>query len=145
MVDSSPLYTTTTNSYDWISPTMFGGNSTWAIIAAFIALFGGILLYYLFVRSDKEPKGKFAKWLKDFLSFKTLWIEALLKICYYIATIFTILISFTLIGTDIASFFIVLIVGPVIIRLAYELIMMIIMICRNTADIAKNTKKNTKE
>lgn len=142
MVDSSPFYTTT--NYDWVSPTMFGGNSVWFIIAALVAIVGGILLYYLFVRTDKEPKGKFAKWLKEFLSFKTLWIEALLKICYYIATIFTILISFSLIGTDVLAFFIVLILGPVVVRLIYELIMITIMIFHNTTEIAKNTKKDKK-
>ena len=124
------------------------GAGIWMIIAAIIAIIGGILVYFLFVRSKTEPKGKFAKWLKDFLSFKVMWIEPILKVVYYIATIFVILFSFTFLGTisvsggfAILAFFSCLILGPVAVRIAYEMTMMFIMIWRNTRDIAENTKK----
>ena len=120
------------------------GAGIWMIIAAIIAIIGGILVYFLFVRSKTEPKGKFAKWLKDFLSFKVMWIEPILKCVYYIATIFTILFSFSFLalgGYGVLMFFLWLILGPIIVRLAYEMTMMFIMIWHNTRDIAENTKK----
>ena len=65
------------------------GASIWGIIALVLAIVGGILVYFLFVNAKTEPKGKFTKWLKDFLSFKIMWIEPILKVVYYVATIFT--------------------------------------------------------
>ena len=124
------------------------GASIWGIIALVLAIVGGILVYFLFVNAKTEPKGKFAKWLKDFLSFKIMWIEPILKVIYYIATIFVILYSFSFLGMvgimggmAILMFLFCLILGPIIIRLAYEMTMMFIMIWRNTRDIAENTRK----
>lgn len=114
------------------------------IIAAILAIIGGILLYFLFVKKKEDPKGKFAKWLKDFLSFKIMWIEGILKVVYYMATIFIILFSFSFLslgGTGVLTFFMCLILGPIFIRLAYEMTMMFIMIWRNTRDIAESVKK----
>lgn len=132
------MFTTTTTSY----PVTSSGADTsiWLIIAAILALIGGILVYFLFVKSKVEPKGKFAKWLKDFLQFKIMWIEALLKVIYYIATIYVILASFSMISYSFLSFLLTLILGPILIRLAYEGLMMFIMIWRNTQDIANKTK-----
>lgn len=116
----------------------------WAGVATILAIVGGILLYFLFVKSKKEPKGKFTKWLKDFLSFKIMWIEPILKCVYYIATIATVLISFGFLGyggTGVLMFFCTLIFGPIVVRLMYEAAMMFIMIWRNTRDIAENTTK----
>ena len=113
----------------------------WGIIAAVLAIVGGILVYFLFVKKDEEPKNKCLKWLKDFLSFKTMWIESILKVIYYIGTIFIILASFALINVSFIGFLITLVGGPIILRLIYEAFIMFIMIWRNTTDIAKNTKK----
>ena len=80
-------------------------------------------------------------WLKDFLAFKIMWIETLLKIIYYIATIYVVLASFSMISVSFLSFLLMLILAPLGIRLLYEALMMGIMIWRNTQDIAKNTEK----
>ncbi len=124
------------------------GTSVWGTIALILAIIGGILIYFLFVKSKTAPKGKFAKWLKDFLSFKIMWIEGILKAVYYIATIFVVLYSFTFLGLfglygglAFLYFIACLILGPIIIRIAYEGAMMFIMIWRNTRDIAENTVK----
>lgn len=124
------------------------GASIWGVIAAILAIVGGILVYFLFVKSKTEPKGKFAKWLKDFLSFKIMWLEAILKVVYYAATIFVILFSFTFLGAigvmggiALVMFLACLVLGPVLVRVGYEMTMMFIMIWHNTRDIADNTKK----
>ncbi len=126
------------------STDALAGAGIWAIIALILAIVGGILVYFLFVKAKSEPKGKFGKWLKDFLSFKIMWIEPILKVVYYIATIFVILISFAFLGmggAGVLSFFFCLILGPIAVRLAYEMTMMFIMIWRNTRDIAEAKKK----
>lgn len=120
------------------------GASIWGIIASVLAIVGGILVYFLFVNAKTEPKGKFTKWLKDFLSFKIMWIEPILKVVYYVATIFTVLYSFTFLalgGYGFLMFLMCLVLGPIIIRIVYEATMMFVMIWRNTRDIAENTKK----
>lgn len=113
----------------------------WGVIAFILAIIGGILVYFLFVNAKTTPKNKFLIWLKDFFAFKTMWIEAIAKVLYYISTIYLILFSFALISTSFLSFILTLVLGPIIIRILYEVFIMFIMIWRNTADIAKNTKK----
>ena len=137
------LFNSVSNNSSYTSAAT--GASIWGIIALVLAIVGGILVYFLFVKAKTEPKGKFAKWLKDFLSFKIMWIEPILKVVYYVATIFTVLYSFTFLalgGYGFLMFLMCLVLGPIIIRLVYEATMMFIMIWRNTRDIAENTKKN---
>lgn len=113
----------------------------WIIIAAVLAIVGGILAYFLFVKKKEEPKGKFMIWLKNFLDFKIMWIESIVKVLYYIATIFIVLASFAVISSSFISFLLIFICGPIFTRLLYEGLLMVIMIWRNTKDIAENTKK----
>lgn len=120
------------------------GAGIWLIIASILAIVGGILVYFLFVKAKAEPKNKFLKWLKDFLSFKVMWIEPILKVVYYIATIFIVLNSFSFLalgGNGVLMWLATLVLGPVILRVLYEATMMFIMIWRNTRDIADNTNK----
>lgn len=140
------MYTTYTNSNaDYLisgnSGADVAGIGIWAIIALILAIVGGILAYFLFVKSKSEPKGKFLKWLKDFLAFKTMWLEPILKVVYYIETIFVVLISFAFISQSFVLFLSILVLGPIVIRLVYELTMMFIMIWRNTQDISKAVSK----
>lgn len=143
------LYTTNmydTTSYDALYMGLPQGIQIWGIIALILAIIGGILVYFLFIRSKNPVKGKFAKWLKDFLSFKVMWIEPILKVVYYAATIYVMLLSFSFLGMGLGGygflmFLVFLIVVPIIIRLTYEAAMMFIMIWRNTRDIAENTER----
>lgn len=132
------------NSSNSSSVSSAAGIEVWSIIALILAIVGAILVYFLFVKAKTTPKGKFAKWLKDFLSFKIMWIEPILKVVYYFATIFTVLISFSFLalgGAGILLWLVTLILGPIAVRLVYEMTMMFIMIWRNTRDIADNTTK----
>lgn len=138
------MYTTTYDSNYLISPSS-GMDTTamgiWGIIALVLAIVGGILTYFLFVKAKNDPKNKFLMWLKNFLAFKTMWIEPILKVVYYIETIFVVLISFVFISQSFLTFLAVLILGPILTRLIYEMFMMFIMIWRNTQNIADNTSK----
>ncbi|MBQ3474121.1 hypothetical protein IJH24_01710 [Candidatus Saccharibacteria bacterium] len=139
VLNSSSSSSSLSGAYDTAA-----GVGIWGIIAFILAIVGGILVYFLFVKSKTEPKGKFAKWLKEFLSFKVMWIEPIMKVLYYIATIFVILFSFSYLalgGTGVLMFFLSLILGPVVVRILYEMTMMFIMIWRNTRDIAEKAKK----
>ena len=118
------------------------GSSVWLIIALVLAIVGGILVYFLFLSKKNEGKFKgFLGWLYDFLSFKKMFLEALLKITYLILAIYVTLSSFALIGTNFFIFLLVLILGNVLVRVIYEFSLILLVICRNTTDIAKNTSK----
>ena len=118
------------------------GSSAWLIASVVLAIVGGILVYFLFL--SKKNEGKFTGfigWLYDFLSFKKMFLETLLKVTYLILAIYITLSSFALIGTSFLGFLMTLVIGNLIVRITYEFSLLLLVICRNTTDIAKNMKK----
>lgn len=117
---------------------LIGGASIWLIISAVLAVVGGILVYFLFLNKKNENKFKgFASWLYDFLSFKKMFIETLLKITYLVAAIYITLSSFALISVNFLTFLLSLVIGNLIIRVIYEFSLVLLVICRNTTEINK--------
>ncbi len=122
------------------------GSSIWLIVSLILAVVGGILVYFLFL--SKKNEGKFTGflgWLYDFLSFKKMFLETLLKVTYLIFAIYITLSSFTVIGTNFLGFLITLLIGNLVIRIIYEFSLILLVICRNTSDIARNTSKKNEE
>lgn len=118
------------------------GSTVWIILSLILAIVGGILVYFLFL--SKKNEGKFTGflgWLYDFLSFKKMFLETLLKVTYLIIAIYITLSSFALIGESFLAFLLQLLLGNVIARVVYEFSLILLVICRNTTEIAKNTKK----
>lgn len=123
-----------------------GIDSTWLIISMVLAIVGGIIAYALFVskKNEGEYTGILAD-LHDFLNFKKYFIEVILKVMYLITAIFITLGSFSLIGSSVAGFFLTLIVGNVVARISYELILMMLTIVNNTSEINKKLTGNVKK
>jgi len=95
------------------------GALIWIIIAAVLALVGGILAYYLFVKPETKQNNKFLNYLKDFLRFNTLLIESILKVFYIIATLFVTLSSFAWFATGfigVIFFLLQVTLGNVVVR-----------------------------
>ena len=66
-----------------------------------------------------------------------------LKTLYVICTIYITLGSFSLIGSSVAAFFLMLIMGNVMLRVGYEFILMFLTLVNNTTDInSKLTQSN---
>lgn len=116
------------------------GVLVWTIISVVIAVVGGITLYFTFLKDNKKYTGFIAK-LKDFLNFKALLLEEILKISYLILAIFITLYSFGLIGTSVVAFLLTLVVGNLVLRITYELSILLIKICQNTSEINNKLKK----
>lgn len=118
--------------------------SVWIIVSLILALIGGILIYFLFLNKKNDGKfNGFVGWLYDFLSFKKMFMEALLKIAYIVVALFITLSSFATIGSSFFGFLITLIVGNIVARLVYEFALILLVICRNTSEINKKlTKQN---
>lgn len=117
-------------------------NSVWIIISAVIAVIGGIVLYFTFLAKKNEGKFTgFLGWMYDFLTFKKMVIENILKIIYLIAASFITLASFAVISRSFLSFILVLVIGNLVTRIMYELFLVVLIICRNTTDISKKLDK----
>lgn len=113
-------------------------NSVWIIISFVLAIVGGILVYFLFLSKKNEGRfNGFVGWLYDFLSFRKMFLEALLKITYLIVAIYITLSSFALIGTSFIGFLVSLVLGNIIARVVYEFLLILLVICRNTTEISK--------
>ena len=128
-------------NYDYInSPSntaALAGSAIWGIIASVLAVIGGILVYFLFIKKDNKGLSKKLVTLKELLDFRIMIIEPILKVLYLIGTIYIILFSFSFIGQSFLLFLIVLILGPITIRLVYEGFLIMIMIWKNTKEIAQ--------
>ncbi len=126
-------YNTTTSLFNT-------GSTVWTLVSLILALIGCFVVYFLFVVKKDHPKQKFVAWLKDFLSFKKMLIEDILKIAYLFFAIFITLGSFALIGTSFLSFLLTLVLGNIIARITFEGILIMIMIWKNTNEINKKLK-----
>lgn len=117
-------------------------NETWELISLILAVVGGFVTYFVFLSPKYEKKyNGFVKWLYEFLSFKTLSLEFILKVLYLILTILMTLSAFGFIGISATLFFGMLIVGNLALRIAFEAALMLIMIYRNTKEINEKIKK----
>lgn len=133
---------TTIDMYDIVDGGFSQPSSaTWGTIALILAIIGGILVYFLFLKKDNENKFTgFKKYLYEFLSFKKMWLETILKISYLIITIYISLMSFELIKTSFLLFVLTFALGNLIVRVIYELSLLLLTICRNTTEINKKLK-----
>ena len=112
------------------------------IVALICAIIGSILIFVLFLRKDNEKKYTgFVKFLYDFLQFNKLCIDGILKFTYLFIAIFITVASFGLISSSFFRFLIVLIVGNLVLRIMYELTMLVILIHRNVRELNEKTKK----
>lgn len=127
------------NYYDTTSSIADTG--IWSIIALVLAIVGGIIAYFLFLKSDKKIDNKFLLWLKDFADFKTMVIEPILKVTYLILAIFITLVSLGLIGKSFVGFILTLTLGNIVLRIIYEASLILLMIWKNTTEINKKMKK----
>ena len=115
--------------------------NVWAIIALIIAIVGGIVTYLLFLSPKNEGKyNGFVKWLYNFLSFKNLTVELILKVTYLIFAIYITLYSFAFIGSSALGFFSTLILGNLVLRIVYEGALLLILIYKNIKEINDKTK-----
>ena len=120
-----------------------GPNPVVTVILFLIALVGGICAYLMFVKSNEEPKDQRLLKLKEFLSFKKMIIEGLLKATYIIFALFITLYSFQImVGTSFITGLMLLILLNIMLRIGYEASLIVLLIWRNTSDINKKLGKS---
>ena len=124
------------------SSPKFVASGIWTIVSVILAIIGGIVLYFTFL--SKKNEGKFTGflgWLYDFLTFNKMMIENVLKILYIIVALFVTLSSFGLISISFLAFLLTLVIGNVLTRVIYELLLVKLVICKNTTEINKKLNK----
>ena len=106
----------------------------WFIIAAILSVVGGFVLYFMFLKPSNNGKfEKFVGWLYDFLSFRKMMLESILKITYLILALFISLASLGMNNIPMAIFTIIF--GNISLRIFYEFLLVQLIICRNTNEI----------
>ncbi len=114
------------------------GSVVAVIIAFILALVGSILLFVLFLPKANENKFHgFLGYMYDFLHFKKLVLEVILKFLYVFNAAFVTLAGVFLLFINPLSSLMMLIGGNLLLRIGYEFVLLIIMICKNTSEINK--------
>lgn len=133
-------------------------NGAFMIISFLLAIVATVLAFVFIVPEKKrETLNAFGRFLHDTFNFKYLIVEKILQALYIFATAYTILGGFFMLfqttpaysdfyGTSYGSSWLggygilVMIVGPIIIRLVYELLMLIIILVKNVISINSKLK-----
>ncbi|MBQ7485543.1 MAG: DUF4282 domain-containing protein [Oscillospiraceae bacterium] len=120
-----------------------------AYILGFLFALAGVILALVFVTPEaKRPTlNKFLQVVADIFNFKQLLVEKILKFFYIFSTIFCIVAGFFMLFSVDESYFgtrsyaltglLVMLLGPILIRLLFEGLMMFILLVKNTIDINK--------
>ena len=113
-------------------------------VCLLIAIIGGIVIYLTFLSKKNEGKFTgFAGWLYNFLNFKKLVIDVILKILYIIIALFLTFSGLVMLTQSLRIGLTMLILGNIITRMIYEFLLILVLICKNTSDINKKIKSNT--
>ncbi len=114
------------------------------IISALVSLVCSILVWALVMPEKKRPTlNAFFTFVSDVFNFRSLLIEKILKFTYLLLTLFAILFGFlafvVCISTNDARAglmgLLVMILGPIALRLTYELSMMAVLLVKNVIEI----------
>lgn len=120
--------------------------ASWAQPVFWISLIGAILVFFLFLTKKNEGKFKgFVAWLYDFLAFKKMVVESILKIAYIFVALYITIMSFSVIGANFGMFLLILVGGNILVRVIYEIALVLLIVCKNTTEINKKLSKEEKE
>lgn len=135
--------------YDYTYPntqinnaSVFSTSLVWVIISVVVAIVGGVALYFTFLNKNNENKFKgFLANLYNYLNFKVFIVDHLFRILYIINAILLTLISFVFIKQSFLAFILILIVGNIVLRIMYELGLLIFELFKNLKEINGKLKK----
>lgn len=128
------------------------------ILAVLVAIAATVLaMIFIIPENKRENLGSFGKFIHDLCNFKFLIIEKILKALYIFSTVFIIVFGFL----NLFNFYTnwngdlrwgglmgiaYMILGPIVIRLTYELTMLMILLTKNTISINNKIKgEDTKD
>ena len=118
-----------------------------SVVATILAIVVTVLAFIFIVPEKRREKlNAFGKFLHDTCNFKYLVVEKILQALYIFATAVVILNGFFMLFTVVFGQWLggygilVMILGPIVIRLVYELLMMVIILIKNVISINNKLK-----
>lgn len=122
-------------------------SSGFATIAALLAIAATVLAFVFIVPEKRREKlNAFGKFLHDTCNFKYLVVEKLLQALYIFSTALIILNGFFLLFQSVYGHWLggygilLMVVGPIVLRLIYELLMMVVLLVKNVIGINNKLK-----
>lgn len=119
--------------------TFYGLEDAFIIISVAIAMICAILCFVFVIPEKRRAQlNGFMRYLADIFNFKSLLLEKILKFVYIFSTVYIILLGFfILISAEGENFIglLIMILAPIVLRLAYEPLMMFIVLVKNSSDI----------
>lgn len=122
-------------------------------ILSFILAIAATVLAFVFILSKKgrSSQNPFIKFLVNVCDFRSLIIEKILKALYIFSTAFTILYGFLgifdfgsyMYGATLLQSLLTMILGPIVVRIIYELIMLAVLAVKNIIQINNKLSKLT--
>ena len=118
----------------------------WPIISTVclvLGVIGAVVLFFTFLsaRNDGKFTG-FLGWIYEFLNFRKLLLEAILRIIYMVLAVWLVLVGLIYIfmgfgnfGQNLLGGLAIAILGNVLLRISYEFVMLLVSICKNVSDI----------
>ena len=112
------------------------------LIGLVFAVAGTIALYILVVPAKKRARlGKFLRWVHDVCNFRSLMIEHILKVLYIFSTLLCLVGGFFMLFSYVDGKWIgwagilLMLLGPIVIRLLFEASLLGILHLKNTMEI----------
>lgn len=124
------------------------------IIATILAIIATVAAFILVVPESKREKlGRFGKFLHDAVNFKFLIVEKILQALYIFVTAYLILCGFFMLFMAPETWtgrhwlggygILLMVLGPIAVRLCYELLMMAVLLLKNVISINRKLKTRT--
>ena len=125
---------------------------TLGIIAILLAIIATVLAFIFIVPAKRREKmGKFGKFLHDACNFKFLIVEKILQALYIFFTALVILVGFFMLfcsdwsGWMGGKGILLMILGPIAVRLSYELMMMAVLAVKNIISINSKLRNQNED
>lgn len=120
-----------------------------------IGIIAAMICIYVFIMPEGKYRtlNSFCRWLSDLFNFRSLWLESIVKFFYILSTVICVIFGFFMLFSVIEYYpgyseslalpgLLLLILGPVVVRLVYESTMMFIILVKNTMQINNRLRNN---
>ena len=136
---------------------MFQQLGAFSVIGGILAVVATVLAYVFIVPENRREKlNAFGKFLHDTCNFKYLIVEKILQALYIFFTADMIILGFFMLFAAPKDFFgdrhwlggygiLVMVLGPIVIRLVYELLMMAVLLLKNVISINNKLRSQNGE
>ena len=108
------------------------------VLGLFFALAAAVVICVMILPKSKDGtfNNGFLQQLHDYFQFKQLYIEVMLKVLFVLGTCLCVFVGFFLLfGRSFGTGLILMLLGPLVLRVIYEFAMMLVLLVQNTMEI----------